>query len=457
MLSQLEIALRYIANGIPVFPCSKDKIPLCKHGFKDATTTSLKIKLWWKKFPDALIGVPSDNLTVLDVDDYNICTTNRILVDYVWKELIDYGVIKSNTLKITSQRGGTHYYYKANPNDKRRCKSLPCIDLLGDGGYFVIADQKSYISEFSEPWDMISELGEFDIETYNMLCEKNEEITQTSKILKKKSDEKNNRTTTTSTINYTTDDVKFTQTPNMYFTSEDHEKENMDLLNDTVIHRGTVTEAMLKGMFYNQHNQIRLCEFLGLEVPEVGETITIQSMLPNHSDTKPSMGVRWSEDKNRILVRDFSNHYADKYFQNDYNIVRLYTTIIYKNQTPRFSAGEFNMWFLRMLYEAGLISVEMDTYQKEKELKEENRLVKKVAEGFRLLTGLKKLYRDFDGNIVFSDRFSAGWCGVPLSTANRSKRKLLNSGYMKSSGYLNLKEKDDGSSFYKTKLLEMIV
>ena len=53
-----------------MFPCKvDDKAPYTKHGFLDATTDPARIRYWWRRWPDALIGVPTGRrFVVIDVD-----------------------------------------------------------------------------------------------------------------------------------------------------------------------------------------------------------------------------------------------------------------------------------------------------------------------------------------------------------------------------------------------------
>src|SRR5262245_55818247 len=65
----LAAALRLAARGVPVFPCAQDKAPLTKHGFKDAVVDASTIKSWWRRWREALVGVPSGlRFVVVDVD-----------------------------------------------------------------------------------------------------------------------------------------------------------------------------------------------------------------------------------------------------------------------------------------------------------------------------------------------------------------------------------------------------
>ena len=61
----------YARHGFPVFPCQpRAKKPLTPHGFKDATTDLARVAAWWRKWPDANIGMrtgAASGLLVLDV------------------------------------------------------------------------------------------------------------------------------------------------------------------------------------------------------------------------------------------------------------------------------------------------------------------------------------------------------------------------------------------------------
>ena len=50
-------ALAYAERGWRVFPVRRDKTPLTRRGFKDATDDASVIRGWWKRWPDGGVAV----------------------------------------------------------------------------------------------------------------------------------------------------------------------------------------------------------------------------------------------------------------------------------------------------------------------------------------------------------------------------------------------------------------
>jgi putative DNA primase/helicase len=68
-MSRMRDAALALAQRVPVFPCGQDKRPLVARGFHAATTDAAVIRDWWRRWPDALIGVPTGlKFVVVDVD-----------------------------------------------------------------------------------------------------------------------------------------------------------------------------------------------------------------------------------------------------------------------------------------------------------------------------------------------------------------------------------------------------
>jgi hypothetical protein len=72
MTELLEAALNYAGRGWPVLPLvPRGKMPLTRHGLKDATTDPAMVDQWWRRWPAANIGVvtgSASGLLVVDLD-----------------------------------------------------------------------------------------------------------------------------------------------------------------------------------------------------------------------------------------------------------------------------------------------------------------------------------------------------------------------------------------------------
>jgi hypothetical protein len=135
----LEAALEYAAKGVAIFPCKPDKAPHTRQGFKDATTDSDQIVSWWRKWPSAMIGMPTGKANGFDVLDLDVKDGKRGLeLVPEWKEL--------SPLIARTRSGGVHVYFSA---DGVRCSTNVMgkdsgVDVRGDGGYVILPPSPGY-------------------------------------------------------------------------------------------------------------------------------------------------------------------------------------------------------------------------------------------------------------------------------------------------------------------------
>jgi hypothetical protein len=142
-------ALALAALGKPVFPCwntpddeDRHKTPMTPHGFKDATTDPAKIKRWWRKSPNALIGMPTGDtsgIAVLDLDIKKGKDGYTAVPD--WKS-------RSPVIAKTGS-GGAHLYFNAAgaPNSTQGTLTsgiAPGVDTRGTGGYVIVPPSPGY-------------------------------------------------------------------------------------------------------------------------------------------------------------------------------------------------------------------------------------------------------------------------------------------------------------------------
>src|SRR3712207_4084401 len=78
-------ALAYSRRVIPVCPCEPGgKRPLTYNGFWHAATDAPQVAGWWRRWPDANVGIPTgeqSGLLVLDIDSDTGCPESVALRD----------------------------------------------------------------------------------------------------------------------------------------------------------------------------------------------------------------------------------------------------------------------------------------------------------------------------------------------------------------------------------------
>lgn len=122
-----EASLEVARLGLGVFPLRpRGKAPLTRHGHLDATTDEAVIRRWWKRRPDANVGVAIPaGLVVVDIDDMEallrLKAEDRVL---------------PATVKSTTGRG-LHLYYRTEAEIRNAVQLFPGVDLRGVGGYVV--------------------------------------------------------------------------------------------------------------------------------------------------------------------------------------------------------------------------------------------------------------------------------------------------------------------------------
>jgi hypothetical protein len=128
-MSTVSEALKLAERDVAVFPCGADKRPLTKNGFKDASCDAAQVKEWWRRHPDALVGVlTGKRFVVVDCDLHH----RKALGWY-----FDHAV-QLITRKHSTKSGGRHLLFK--PDDRVGCsagKIHPHIDTRGKGGYII--------------------------------------------------------------------------------------------------------------------------------------------------------------------------------------------------------------------------------------------------------------------------------------------------------------------------------
>ena len=136
----LNAAIEYATKfNWAVFPVSaKTKKPLTPNGCKDAKKDVGAITHWWRKWPDASIGIATgskSNLIVIDEDIDEEKGLDGVASMRIWENV--HGELPE-TVRAVTGRGGTHLYFRYNGTDiTNRAGLLEGVDVRGEGGYVV--------------------------------------------------------------------------------------------------------------------------------------------------------------------------------------------------------------------------------------------------------------------------------------------------------------------------------
>ena len=132
---KLLAALDYARLGYAIFPCRANaKLPAVAHGVLDATSVVEQITAWWRRWPQANIGLSCAGLLVVDIDPDGLA----------WPG--DEG--KRQSIKATgcplqrTPRDGFHLIFSVPNGHTWRCSVgllAHGVDVRSNGGYILVA------------------------------------------------------------------------------------------------------------------------------------------------------------------------------------------------------------------------------------------------------------------------------------------------------------------------------
>lgn len=167
-MTPLDLALSYIAAGVPVFPCRsadeetdqhdeetgevivlKAKSPLTSNGFKSATKSERVVRKFWERDPGAMVGIPTGeqiNAWVLDVDKKGDASPNGYDTLAALEKI--HGALPATAIAKTAN-GGRHYLFNHVAGLRNRGALGVGLDVRGSGGFIIaagsrMADGRSY-------------------------------------------------------------------------------------------------------------------------------------------------------------------------------------------------------------------------------------------------------------------------------------------------------------------------
>src|SRR5579875_1373309 len=121
-IAPVEAILR-LARHVPVFPCRrapeevdlhgqrrlrKEKSPLTEHGLRDASQDAQRIRAWWARWPDALVGVPTGSASKLVVIDFDQHKADEAANEWI----CEHADVLCATRTHGTLNGGRHYLFK---------------------------------------------------------------------------------------------------------------------------------------------------------------------------------------------------------------------------------------------------------------------------------------------------------------------------------------------------------
>lgn len=127
----LDTALEYQKIGLSVIPVGKEKKPFIQwQRYQKERASEDQIKLWWKQWPDANIGIVTGIISGLAVIDIDTEEGKQSIQEYI-PDIITFPVAQTPS-------GGQHYYFRC-PDAKlsNNTRVIPGCDLRANGGYIV--------------------------------------------------------------------------------------------------------------------------------------------------------------------------------------------------------------------------------------------------------------------------------------------------------------------------------
>ena len=136
----LDAAIKYATKyNWAVFPVdAESKRPLTPHGCKDAKKSVGAIRHWWKKWPNANVGIATGSISGLIVIDEDLDREKDIDGFQSIRRWERVNGELPETASVITGRGGCHLYYRYNGSDiNNRAGLIEGVDVRGEGGYVV--------------------------------------------------------------------------------------------------------------------------------------------------------------------------------------------------------------------------------------------------------------------------------------------------------------------------------
>lgn len=159
-------AVAYVTElGWPVFPLAeRGKLPAIPkwrggNGHLDATTDVDQVREWWRRWPQANVGIAADGrsgLLVLDIDPRNGGDAELAALEAKHGRLPD-------TVEALTGGGGRHIIFQRPPDLKFRSELAPGVDIKADG--YIVAPPSVHPNGQPYCWEASSHPLETELAT----------------------------------------------------------------------------------------------------------------------------------------------------------------------------------------------------------------------------------------------------------------------------------------------------
>jgi hypothetical protein len=150
-------AICYANLGIPVFPCGPGgKQPITPNGFHDATSSARVVHEWWRRTPEANIGLPTGARTGVLVVDIDVHAGGSGFAAF--ERARSEGLADGWGWLVRTPSGGIHAYYPAGRDHEQRSWQVPSahVDFRGDGGYVIAPPSRFEVDGAIRAYEVIA-------------------------------------------------------------------------------------------------------------------------------------------------------------------------------------------------------------------------------------------------------------------------------------------------------------
>jgi len=130
-----QAAIKYQQMGFSVIPVQKNKKPFIKWERYQSEKADLdQIRLWWKEWPNANIGLVTGEISGIDVVD---CDSEK------GRDALNEFLPDSHIMPISKTPKGWHYFFKHSPGLSNGVRMITDCDLRTTGGYIIVPPSKN--------------------------------------------------------------------------------------------------------------------------------------------------------------------------------------------------------------------------------------------------------------------------------------------------------------------------